>query len=134
MNSKDLTRAVSAKADLAWPRDFGQEDGHPSENPLESAAQRTNSNLYVQILPKEDVVLEINRDATQFDVKHRHQFAFDVIRYARISFVAGGGWFQDWNGHVTPAFSMKIVDACGNCCESLSIERIIHAMDDKKVP
>ena len=78
-------------------------------------------------------MLEINRDATQFDVKHRHQFAFDVICYARKRFVASSGWFQDWNGHVTPAFSMKIVDACGNCCESLSIEWIIHAMN-KKAP
>jgi hypothetical protein len=109
MESKNVARAVAAEADLPRAGGFSEKDRHAGKDPLQRALQWPDSDLDTEVLPEKDVVLEVNGHATEFQMKHGHKLALNVIGNAGKCFGFGSSRAQHWNWHFDSDLTVKKV-------------------------
>src|ERR1043166_4391771 len=88
MDCENMAYSVTTKRNSARPRCFGHKDRHTSQHSLESSLERLNFNLHHWVFPKQNMMLEINRDVSQFEMQNGNQLTFDVVANASERFVS----------------------------------------------
>jgi hypothetical protein len=99
MDAKNVAGAVPAEPDSTLPGSLDHENGHSGYQPLERPLERLKHDVQPWVLPKQDVVLEIDRISADLGDENRHEFALHVVGEARERFVLDVGRFENWNCH-----------------------------------
>src|SRR5271170_1493946 len=99
MQPENVSHPIAAEGDPSASLGFRHKDRHPREDALKGPFEALHAYFHRRVFPQKNVMFKVNTHRAQFDMKHWHQFPFDVICNARILFIQCRRAQKRWNSH-----------------------------------
>src|ERR1700722_13704939 len=95
VDSEDMACAIAAKSNPPLTGCFDHEDRHPRDEPFERPFEWFENNIERRILPKQNVVLEVDGVSRDLGDEHRYELALYMISEPGERFVLNVGWLEN---------------------------------------